>query len=417
MRLCSIFELQNQNKKEIKTFHTYVSMKGFVFKEVLYMKYDSKNRPLVCMHTDSIWYNSASKMKPLGILWHSTGANNPALKRYVQPSNNASDRATWLTRLGVNKYNNDWNHFKQKKGVNAFIGQLANGAVASVQVAPWEFAPWGCGSGKKGSCNSGWIQFEICEDNLKNTSYFNQIYKEACELTAYLCKLYNLNPNGTVNFNGVTAPVILCHADSHKLGLGSNHGDVLHWFKKHGKTMDDVRKDVAELLKEPVRPTASSTTSNTTTNSTLNFETGDIVNFKGGKQYASSNAASGVETKACRAKITSVLKTGKHQYHIRAVDTNGNFVSGAYGWVDASLVSAIQSVVSAKPQKGDTIKVTTNDILYASATSKTGRKFSKAGTYYIYDGEAINGRYRITNSKSRVGKKPVALNVTGYIKL
>lgn len=60
--------------------------------------------------------------------------------------------------------------------------------------------------------------------------------------------MYNLDPNGTVVMNGVKVPVILCHADSYKLGFGSNHGDVLHWFKKFGKTMDDVRKDVAALI-------------------------------------------------------------------------------------------------------------------------------------------------------------------------
>jgi hypothetical protein len=48
--------------------------------------------------------------------------------------------------------------------------------------------------------------------------------------------------------NGVTVPVILCHADSHKLGLGNNHSDIYHWFKKYGKDMDDVRNDVAKLI-------------------------------------------------------------------------------------------------------------------------------------------------------------------------
>jgi len=52
--------------------------------------------------------------------------------------------------------------------------------------------------------------------------------------------------------------------------------------------------------------------------------------------------------------------------------------------------------------------------LYGSATStKVARKIS--GTFYIYDGVEISGRYRITNSASRVGKKPVWLNVTGFI--
>ena len=117
---------------------------------------------------------------------------------------------------------------------------------------PWNYRPWGCGSGSKGSCNNGWIQFEICEDGLTNPTYFNTVYKEACELTAYLCTLYNIDPFGTVKMNGVKIPTILCHAESYKLGFGSNHGDVLHWFSKHGKTMADVRNDVYALMNKNV---------------------------------------------------------------------------------------------------------------------------------------------------------------------
>lgn len=87
-----------------------------------------------------------------------------------------------------------------------------------------------------------------CDDSYKSEEYFNAVYKEACELTAYVCKLYGIDPNGTVEFNGVTVPTILCHRDSHALELGSNHGDVMSWFKTFGKTMDDVRADVTKLL-------------------------------------------------------------------------------------------------------------------------------------------------------------------------
>lgn len=89
-----------------------------------------------------------------------------------------------------------------------------------------------------------------CEDSLTDRNYFNAVYKEACEITAYICKLYNIDPHGTVNFNGVKVPTILCHQDSYKLGLGSNHSDVYHWFDKYGKTMANVRDDVAKLLNE-----------------------------------------------------------------------------------------------------------------------------------------------------------------------
>lgn len=212
------------------------------------LKYNETNVPLQCMQTQSTCYKNTRKMNVLGVLWHSTGANNPAIKRYVQPSDNAPDRAKMLEVIGVNKHGNDLNHKYAKSGLNAFIGKLANGTVATVQTMPWNFRPWGCGEGRNGSCNSGWIQFEICEDALNDREYFERVYQEACELTAYLCKVYNLDPNGVVSFSGVQVPTILCHNDSYKFGLGSGHSDVLHWFPKFGKDMDDVRRDVATIM-------------------------------------------------------------------------------------------------------------------------------------------------------------------------
>ena len=49
--------------------------------------------------------------------------------------------------------------------------------------------------------------------------------------------------------------------------------------------------------------------------------------------------------------------------------------------------------------------------LYASSTA--GKSAGKVtGTYYLWDGKILNGRYRITNAKNRVG---VAGQVTGWI--
>ena len=229
------------------------------------MKYNnSSNKPLVCMQTQSTCYKGTCKMTIKGILWHSTGANNPNLKRYVQPSDlkpaaDTFSKTKWLELIGKNSNNNDMNHINREMGMNAWIGKLADGSVTSLQTMPWNYRPWGCASGSKGSCNDGWIQFEICEDNLIDETYFKKVYKEACELTAYLCKTFNIDPKGTVTHNGVKVPTILCHQDSYQLGLGSNHGDIYHWFPKYGKNMETARADVAALLKTSV---GSSTTSN-----------------------------------------------------------------------------------------------------------------------------------------------------------
>lgn len=212
------------------------------------MKYSNGNKPLICMMTNSTCYNGTYKFKPQGVLWHCTGANNPNLWRYVQPSDNDPNKDALLEKIGKNRYGSDWNHTYVEAGVNAWIGKLANGEVVTVQALPWDYAPWGCGGGWAGSCNSSHIQFEMCEDALTDKAYFEKCYREGVELTAYLCKMYGLDPHGTVRVGSATVPVILCHHDAYNLGVGTGHYDVYNWFNRYGKTMDDVRDDVAALL-------------------------------------------------------------------------------------------------------------------------------------------------------------------------
>ena len=85
---------------------------------------------------------------------------------------------------------------------------------------------------------------------MQDKQYFNKVYQEGIELTAFLCKKFNINPKNYVKINGINIPTILCHAEANKLGFASNHADVLHWFKIYGKTMEDVRNDVEKLLRE-----------------------------------------------------------------------------------------------------------------------------------------------------------------------
>ena len=100
--------------------------------------------------------------------------------------------------------------------------------------------------------------------------------------------MYNLDPHGTQMLNGIKVPVILCHQDSYKLGLGGNHADIYHWFTRYGKDMDDVRNDVAKLMGKPVSasPTISApNVSGTTTVSS--FKVGDAVKLVAGAKYTS----------------------------------------------------------------------------------------------------------------------------------
>jgi hypothetical protein len=181
--------------------------------------------------------------------------------------------------LGKHKYKTDWNHIPNKIGVNAFIGKLADGSVATVQTMPWDYRPWGCASGANGSCNDHWIQFECCEDNLIDKEYFNAVYKEACELTAYLCLLYNIDPMGKVEYNGLQVPTILCHRDAHKLKLASDHGDIIYWIKKHNKTMDDIREDVAGIIEEYKDSLKQAEEDEAEKKEAVKFQVGDLVSL------------------------------------------------------------------------------------------------------------------------------------------
>ena len=197
-----------------------------------------------CYLTENNCYKSGKKHTVKGIMLHSTGANNPNLKRYVGPDDGL---------LGVNQYNNHWNTAKPdgvEVCVHAFIGKLKDGSIATYQTLPWDMVGWHSGSGSlgyaKNANNNGYIGFEICEDGLTDASYFNAVYKEAVELCVYLCNQY-----------GLTEKNIICHSEGYKLGLASNHADVMHWFPKHGKNMDTFRADVKAGLtvtKKSVEP-------------------------------------------------------------------------------------------------------------------------------------------------------------------
>lgn len=295
------------------------------------MKYSDNNLPLQCMMTNSTCYKSTRQMNVVGVLWHSTGANNPTLKRYVQPSENDANYAKLMALLGKNTGGNDWNHISVEAGLNCWIGKLADGTVTTVQTMPWNYRPWGCGSGSKGSCNNGWIQFEICEDGLNDATYFNAVYKEACEITAYLCKKFGIDPFGTVSYNGIQVPTILCHADSYRYGLGSNHGDVLHWFPKYGKSMETVRNDVAALMK-------GVTTAGTvqTQDKAVNYQ--GKVTANGGLNCRTSPIDGSVITAYENGAIITITK-----------ERNGWGYTGT-GWVCLDYVQKISQTANAQPQ-------------------------------------------------------------------
>ena len=273
-----------------------------------------------------------NNMTPYGLFLHSTGANNPWVKRYVGPDDGY---------VGKNSYNNHWNQpMSRQVCTHGFIGKANNGEICSYQTLPWNFYGWHSGSGKRGNANyMGYLGFEICEDGLTDPKYFNAVYKEAVELFGMLALKFNIKPE---------KPYIICHSEGHTLGIASNHGDVMHWFKKHNKTMDDFRADVAKEIKrlkgEEEKPKEEGT-----------IEVNEVVQFLGGSVYSNANATTASATaKAGPAKVTRTYN-GKHPYHLIHTDKQ----SRVYGWVDASSIKELQTTTKEEEPKKEEPKAPT----------------------------------------------------------
>ncbi|MEC1719061.1 N-acetylmuramoyl-L-alanine amidase [Schinkia azotoformans] len=179
-------------------------------------------------------YKAGQKISPKGIMVHSTAT----------PGVMAAD---WFSR---------WNKSYQagetsrQVAVHAFVDDKG-----VWQYLPWNHRGWHCG----GSGNNTHIGFEICEPGgfsygkgstmngynvSKNEAYFRKAWQNAVELCVILCQMY-----------GLTERDIICHSEGHKKGVASNHSDVMHWFPKHGESMDSFRSAVgAALNKSPDLP-------------------------------------------------------------------------------------------------------------------------------------------------------------------
>ncbi|MDR1736792.1 MAG: N-acetylmuramoyl-L-alanine amidase [Oscillospiraceae bacterium] len=166
---------------------------------------------------------------PTGIMVHSTAAPGRMAKAF---------RDSWDIASG-----SDGKVFE--KAVAAF---LDNTEIR--QCMPFNYRGYHAG----GTANDSYIGFEICEppgfkygggatmvgyDPEAQQPYFDAVYTQTAQLCAFLCKTFNIKPE---------YPNLICHSEGCTLGIASNHADVMHWWPKHGKSMDTLRADVAALL-------------------------------------------------------------------------------------------------------------------------------------------------------------------------
>ena len=123
------------------------------------------------------------------------------------------------------------------------------------QTLPWNFRGWHCG----GDGNNTHIGVEMtepgciryisgsnfsCSDFPTARAFAAKTYETAVKLFAELCVAYDLGP--------LADGVILSHAEGHKRGIASNHGDPEHLWAQLGLpyTMDGFREEVKRTVEK-----------------------------------------------------------------------------------------------------------------------------------------------------------------------
>ena len=180
-------------------------------------------------------YTAERKITVKGLMLHSVGCPQPRASVFIS----------------------NWN---RESYDNACVHAFIDGNDGTVyQTLPWNHRGWHCASGKNGSGNNTHIGVEMCEpacikytggsaftcsDLATAKAVAKRTYEAAVELFAMLCKEYGLNPTAD--------GVIISHAEGHKRGIASNHGDPEHLWKQLGMgyTMDGFRKAVKKAMNE-----------------------------------------------------------------------------------------------------------------------------------------------------------------------
>ena len=141
-------------------------------------------------------------------------------------------------------------------------------------------------------------------------------------------------------------PTIMCHRDSYDYGMGSAHSDVRHWFERYGKTMEDVRKDVAALMKNTSStPTATIKPNETTTVTSPSTQASPIYRVR--KTWADSKSQIGAYKNLDNAKELCDKNPGYSVF-----DENGKVVYTAKAEVKEQIYRVRKTWADSKSQIG-----------------------------------------------------------------
>lgn len=205
-------------------------------------------------------------------------------------------------------------------------------------------------------------------------------------------------------------------------GIGSSGLDMNYMYNDIRSFVPVSKDSVVETppVVAPVTPVEKPTTPPPTVSSDTKYTAGQKVVLKNVKLYAAASSKNAVAVKTGTYYLwNSEVVNGK--IRITNLTTNVGRAGQVTGWIEIGDVSGTQAATQTSPQPSKPVTnggVTTGKLiqlskapLYASSTT-TKVASRKTGKYYIWDNYVANGRVRITNSASNVGKSG---QVTGWI--
>jgi hypothetical protein len=175
--------------------------------------------------TNNIHYKNNKIINIKGLVLHSVGCPQPDPNVFINNWDTSSNR--YLTQIiigkGVAYEVLPCTNIKGKAVYCWHVGNANGYTIGAEMTEP---------STIKYTTGSNWVDL----DPVKTKAHVMATYKNAVDISAQLCKFHGLNP--------LADGVILSHSECHRRGIGTNHGDVEHIWKKFGLTMDKFREDV-----------------------------------------------------------------------------------------------------------------------------------------------------------------------------
>lgn len=139
---------------------------------------------------------------------------------------------------------------------------------------------------------------------------------------------------------------------------------------------------------------------------------GDKITLSNTALFATSSAGNSSATKSGTYYVYDGIVINGRIRITNSPDNVGKTPMSTYvtGWIN---ISGIEDSSSKSYIAGTRLSLS-NVSLYASADAKSASA-KVSGVLYLYDGQEIYGRFRITNSSNNVGKTPISTYVTGWI--